>query len=191
MLSLRPIRERQDGPGTNQGAGNVTRGTTTGGRGRTGIQSECRGMCRGQISVREVEPGTNQGAGGRARDQSESGRLDREPIRERHPWMFRDAVSDDRLLVNGHEVFVPPPGQVNEIGQPCYIMVNITIPVYTLKERCLQVVRSLVKREDYRNLEIVGSLYDELEDQPQILKDLKRIQRQLAETEETLADRES
>ncbi|XP_060691223.1 von Hippel-Lindau disease tumor suppressor [Hemiscyllium ocellatum] len=108
-----------------------------------------------------------------------------------HPWMFRDAVSDDRLLVNGHEVFVPPAGQVNEIGQPCYIMVKITIPVYTLKERCLQVVRSLVKREDYRNLEIVGSLYDELEDQPQILKDLKRIQKQLAEREETLADRES
>ncbi|XP_041048666.1 von Hippel-Lindau disease tumor suppressor [Carcharodon carcharias] len=103
-----------------------------------------------------------------------------------HPWMFRDAVSDDRLLVNGHEVFVPPPGQVNEVGQPRYIMVNITIPVYTLKERCLQVVRSLVKREDYRNLEIVGSLYDDLEDQPQVLKDLQRLQRQLAETEETL-----
>ncbi|XP_067855083.1 von Hippel-Lindau disease tumor suppressor isoform X2 [Heptranchias perlo] len=45
-----------------------------------------------------------------------------------HPWMFRDAVSDDRLLVNGHEVFVPPPGQFNEIGQPRYIVVNITIP---------------------------------------------------------------
>uniref|UniRef100_UPI00398E7955 von Hippel-Lindau disease tumor suppressor n=1 Tax=Pristiophorus japonicus TaxID=55135 RepID=UPI00398E7955 len=103
-----------------------------------------------------------------------------------HPWMFRDAVSDDRLLVNGHEVFVPPPGQDNEIGQPCYIMVNITIPVYTLKERCLQVVRSLVKREDYRNLEIVGSLYDDLEDQPQVLKDLQRLQQQLAESEETL-----
>ncbi|XP_078065510.1 von Hippel-Lindau disease tumor suppressor [Mustelus asterias] len=103
-----------------------------------------------------------------------------------HPWMFRDAISDDRLLVNGHEVFVPPPGQVNEVGQPRYIMVNITIPVYTLKERCLQVVRSFVKREDYRNLEIVGSLYDDLEDQPQILKDLQRLQKQLAETEETL-----
>ncbi|XP_051873892.1 von Hippel-Lindau disease tumor suppressor [Pristis pectinata] len=100
-----------------------------------------------------------------------------------HPWMFRDAISDDRLLVNGHDVFVSPPGQVNEIGQPRYIIVKITIPVYTLKERCLQVVRSLVKREDYRNLEIVRSLCDELEDHPQVLKDLQRLQ-QLAEQEE-------
>ncbi|XP_059800413.1 von Hippel-Lindau disease tumor suppressor [Hypanus sabinus] len=99
-----------------------------------------------------------------------------------HPWMFRDAISDDRLLVNGHEVFFTPPGQVNEIGQPQYIIVKITIPVYTLKERCLQVVRSLVKREDYRHLEIVRSLHDELEDNPQVLKDLKRLQ-QLAEQE--------
>ncbi|XP_078270514.1 von Hippel-Lindau disease tumor suppressor [Rhinoraja longicauda] len=100
-----------------------------------------------------------------------------------HPWMFRDAVSDDRLLVNGHEVFVSPPGQVNEIGQPRYIMVKITIPVYTLKERCLQVVRSLVKQEDYRNLEIARTLHSDLEDHPQVLKDLQRLQ-QLAEQEE-------
>ncbi|XP_069796010.1 von Hippel-Lindau disease tumor suppressor [Narcine bancroftii] len=93
-----------------------------------------------------------------------------------HPWMFRDAASDDRLLVNGHEVFVSPPGRVNETGQPQYIMINITIPVYTLKERCLQVVRSLVKQEDYKSLEIAKSLHDDLEDRPQVLKDLQRLQ---------------
>ncbi|XP_042195734.1 von Hippel-Lindau disease tumor suppressor [Callorhinchus milii] len=102
-----------------------------------------------------------------------------------HPWIFRDAVHEDRLLGNGQEIFMSPPGQVDENGVPSYIMVNITIPVYTLKERCLQVVRSLVKREDYRKLEIVRSLYEDLEDGPNIQKDLRQLQ-QLSENSENL-----
>lgn len=47
--------------------------------------------------------------------------------------------------------------------------------VFTLKERCLQVVRSLVSPVDYRKLDIVQSLYDELEDHPDIWKDLQRL----------------
>ncbi|XP_021568837.1 protein BRICK1 isoform X2 [Carlito syrichta] len=87
-----------------------------------------------------------------------------------HLWLFRDAGTDDGLLVNQTELFVP---SLNVDGQP--IFANITLPVYTLKERCLQVVRSLVKPEDYRRLDIVRSLYEDLEDHPNVQKDLQRL----------------
>lgn len=54
--------------------------------------------------------------------------------------------------------------------------------VFTLKERCLQVVRSLVKPVDYRKLDIVQSLYEELEDHPDIRKDLQRLYLERSET---------
>lgn len=61
----------------------------------------------------------------------------------------------------------------NVNGQP--IFANITLPVFSLKERCLQVIRSLVKPVDYRRLDIVRSLYEDLEDHPDIRKDLQRL----------------
>uniref|UniRef100_A0A8C0FW78 von Hippel-Lindau disease tumor suppressor n=1 Tax=Chelonoidis abingdonii TaxID=106734 RepID=A0A8C0FW78_CHEAB len=87
-----------------------------------------------------------------------------------HLWLFRDAETDDGLLVNQTELFVPTP---NVNGQP--IFANITLPVFSLKERCLQVIRSLVKPVDYRRLDIVQSLYEDLEDHPDIRKDLQRL----------------
>ncbi|XP_032697395.1 von Hippel-Lindau disease tumor suppressor isoform X1 [Lontra canadensis] len=101
-----------------------------------------------------------------------------------HLWLFRDAGTYDGLLVNQTELFVP---SLNVDGQP--IFANITLPglclplriwfsaftVYTLKERCLQVVRSLVKPENYRRLDIVRSLYEDLEDHPNVRKDLERL----------------
>uniref|UniRef100_A0A674K1D5 Uncharacterized protein n=1 Tax=Terrapene triunguis TaxID=2587831 RepID=A0A674K1D5_9SAUR len=87
-----------------------------------------------------------------------------------HLWLFRDAETDDGLLVNQTELFVPT-RTVN--GQP--IFANITLPVFSLKERCLQVIRSLVKPVDYRRLDIVRSLYEDLEDHPDIRKDLQRL----------------
>ncbi|XP_057625077.1 von Hippel-Lindau disease tumor suppressor isoform X2 [Chionomys nivalis] len=91
-------------------------------------------------------------------------------LAQRHLWLFRDAGTHDGLLVNQTELFVP---SLNVDGQP--IFANITLPVYTLKERCLQVVRSLVKPENYRRLDIVRSLYEDLEDHPNVQKDIERL----------------
>uniref|UniRef100_A0A8C9E3F6 von Hippel-Lindau disease tumor suppressor n=1 Tax=Phocoena sinus TaxID=42100 RepID=A0A8C9E3F6_PHOSS len=87
-----------------------------------------------------------------------------------HLWVFLDAGTSDGLLVNQTELFVP---SLNVDGQP--IFATITLPVYTLKEWCLQVVRSLVKPEDYRRLDIVRSLYEDLEDHPNVWKNLERL----------------
>ncbi|NXV12465.1 VHL disease, partial [Cepphus grylle] len=83
-----------------------------------------------------------------------------------HLWLFRDAGTNDGLLVNQQELFIAAPN-VNKA--------DITLPVFTLKERCLQVVRSLVKPVDYRKLDIVRSLYEDLENHPDIRKDLQRL----------------
>nr|AHE80969.1 von Hippel Lindau E3 ubiquitin ligase [Xenopus laevis] len=87
-----------------------------------------------------------------------------------HIWLFREAETDVGLIVNKKEIYVTSP---NVNGSPA--LVNISLPVFSLKERCLQVVRSLVKPEDYRKLEIVASLYEELENKPDVVKDLPRL----------------
>ncbi|KAM9182553.1 von Hippel-Lindau disease tumor suppressor [Mergus octosetaceus] len=90
-----------------------------------------------------------------------------------HLWLFRDAGTNDGLLVNQQELFVAAP----DVSKA-----DITLPVFTLKERCLQVVRSLVKPVDYRKLDIVRSLYEDLEDHPDIKKDLQRLSLERSET---------
>lgn len=87
-----------------------------------------------------------------------------------HIWLFREVDTDVALTVNKNEMYIPSP---NVNGQPAII--NICLPVFSLKDRCLQVIRSLVKPEDYRKLEIVASLYDDLDNRPNIEKDLRRL----------------
>ncbi|KAM9325865.1 von Hippel-Lindau disease tumor suppressor [Gastrophryne carolinensis] len=87
-----------------------------------------------------------------------------------HIWVFREVDTDVPLTVNKQEIYLPSP---NVNGQPA--VVNICLPVFTLKERSLQVVRSLVKQEDYRKLEIPPVLHRDLEDRPNITSDLRRL----------------
>ncbi|KAF7711916.1 von Hippel-Lindau disease tumor suppressor [Silurus meridionalis] len=87
-----------------------------------------------------------------------------------HPWMFRDAETDDQMLVNNKEMYLPTALENGQVS-----VVNITLPVFSLRERCLQVVRKLVRNEDFPRLEIARSLQEDLAQKPSIGSDLRRI----------------
>lgn len=102
-----------------------------------------------------------------------------------HPWTFEDSHTRDALAVYGQLVFYPPswstvlrrefPNAPPTIP-PHRIVVVITIPVYNLRERCLQVVRDSLKlkegaelTKELESLQLPKSVLDDL-----ILKLLKK-----------------
>ncbi|XP_022092368.1 von Hippel-Lindau disease tumor suppressor-like [Acanthaster planci] len=85
---------------------------------------------------------------------------------EGHPWIFRDHCSGDKLVFvagtdgQSKEVFFPTPAGEE---RPHATQVNIQLPVYTLLERSLQVLRNLIRdKSDFDKLEIPAELKSQL-----------------------------
>ncbi|XP_071097627.1 von Hippel-Lindau disease tumor suppressor-like [Haliotis cracherodii] len=81
-----------------------------------------------------------------------------------HPWVFRDSESGDRLVVQLKEIYEPIGWTQHDGWPPCRKVVHISIPVYSLKERCMQVVRKFVPRDQICQLEVPTTLKVALKD---------------------------
>lgn len=80
-----------------------------------------------------------------------------------HPWVFFDADTGDRLVVQLKEIFEPIAWSSQIDGWPPQRkVVNITIPVYSLQECCLQTLRGLVPRNKVDQLELTEHLKQDL-----------------------------
>lgn len=76
-----------------------------------------------------------------------------------HPWLFFDSETGDRLVVQSNELFEP---QSSENGPPRRTIVRITIPVYSLQERCGQILRTFITINKVDELDLPQHLKEEL-----------------------------
>ncbi|CAC5367333.1 VHL [Mytilus coruscus] len=82
-----------------------------------------------------------------------------------HPWIFIDSDTGNRMVVQMKEVFEPTEGWKPEDNvQPQRKVYNITIPLYPLKERCLQYLSQIVKQENIEELDLPRNILTDLED---------------------------
>ncbi|OWF36284.1 von Hippel-Lindau disease tumor suppressor-like [Mizuhopecten yessoensis] len=80
-----------------------------------------------------------------------------------HPWIFRDSDTGDHMVVQLREVFEMTTGWTPTDGVPPWRkVINITIPVFTLKDRSLQVIRSFVNRDRINELDLPQTLKEEI-----------------------------
>ncbi|XP_078077287.1 von Hippel-Lindau-like protein [Mustelus asterias] len=91
-----------------------------------------------------------------------------------HPWVFRDANTGDKMLINKDEIYIPMSAQYDEDG-PIYTPVCIIVPVYSLKDCCLQYIRKRVKSEDYTKLELPKTLHTDLKNSPDLLREIENL----------------
>ncbi|KAK7095242.1 von Hippel-Lindau disease tumor suppressor-like [Littorina saxatilis] len=81
-----------------------------------------------------------------------------------HPWIFRDADTGDKLMVQLQEVFEPIGYNINEGWPPQRRVVRISIPVYSLQQRCLQILRDMVPPSRVESLDIPLTLKQEIQE---------------------------
>lgn len=75
-----------------------------------------------------------------------------------HPWIFVDVNTLDRYVVNQKDVFFPEPPRTN-----VRVKIYITLPVYSLRELSLRVIRECLKHASHAfQLEIPSTLQHEL-----------------------------
>ncbi|KAI0222954.1 von Hippel-Lindau disease tumor suppressor, partial [Lamellibrachia satsuma] len=80
-----------------------------------------------------------------------------------HPWTFQDRDSGDMLVVQCQAVYQPEAWDREKDGwPPRRKLVFISIPVYSLRERCLQIVKKLVPPECIDLLDVPPVLKEEL-----------------------------
>ncbi|XP_061194389.1 von Hippel-Lindau disease tumor suppressor-like [Saccostrea echinata] len=75
-----------------------------------------------------------------------------------HPWCARETVTNDRLVIDKQRVFYPAEGE-----DLTYKLVYIDIPVYSLRERCKQIIWKAYPDTDPKTLDIPRVLTKELD----------------------------
>ncbi|XP_033111256.1 von Hippel-Lindau disease tumor suppressor-like [Anneissia japonica] len=80
-----------------------------------------------------------------------------------HPWIFKDHLTGDKIYYKENET------ETREVYYPkllpdglSVLEVELVLPVYSLKQRCLQVMRRLVKQQHVCKLDIPHTLKNEI-----------------------------
>lgn len=82
-----------------------------------------------------------------------------------HPWIFVDSDTGNRMVVQMKEVFESTDGwKPADNVSPQRKVYNITIPMYPLKERCLQYLTKIIKQENIEALDLPRNIQSDLEE---------------------------